>query len=121
MKCEGCPPKFRADFPKSFQKYWGRRSQRNPGNILELHSIAHRIKPTFLDGIELDYVHRMTSSKLITAKWILSHNIPSGLRFGGIYIAGKNGEIMVTIQIFNNLHEINVSKCFSKPRLLRLI
>lgn len=96
MKCEGCPPKFSKEFPPCFQKYLGVRTQCNPGNILEFHNLAHRIKPKFLDGIEFDFVHGLSPNKSITANCILSHNKPSGFRFGGIYTVRMHGDIMVS-------------------------
>lgn len=95
MKCDGCPPKFCAEFPPCLKRYSGVRSKTNPGNIIELHALAHRIKPTLFDGIELDYIHRLSSNKFINSNWTLSHNKPSGFRFGGIYTMQLCEDIMV--------------------------
>ncbi|KAI8121752.1 hypothetical protein FF38_04832 [Lucilia cuprina] len=124
MTCDGCPPKFNAEFPPCFQKYVGFRSHRNPGNISELHYLAHRIKPILLDGIELDYVHRLLSNKSIIANWVLSHNKPSGFRCGGVYTAQIHDNIMQTPTIRADINpttlSTNIGLLYYPFRCLRL-
>lgn len=90
-----CPPKCNAKFPPCFEKHPGVTSKSNPGNILGLHNLANRIKPSFLDGIRLNYRHSLKPNKMLTASWRLSHNEPSGFRFGGIYTVRLHGDVMV--------------------------
>lgn len=96
MKCDGCLPKFTLEFPPCFVQHSGVRSQRNPGNIAEFHYLAHRVKPSHLDGIEFTYTHQLSAKKSITSNFILSHNKPSGFRLGGVYTTHINGGIMVS-------------------------
>lgn len=118
MKCDGCPPKFRAEFPPCFQKYKSVYTHCNPGNIKELHYLAHRLKPTLLDGIELDYVHRLSPNKSINANWILSHNKPSGFRFGGIFTALKHDDFMVSAKYSTAVLNNNYTSFHFKSKLL---
>ncbi|XP_065354655.1 uncharacterized protein LOC135949121 [Calliphora vicina] len=124
MKCDGFPPKFRAEFPPCFKKYKRGYSHCNPGNIKELHYLAHRIKPTLLDGIELDYVHRLSPNKSINANWILSHNKPSGFRFGGIFTALMHDDYMQTPTIRADINpttlSMNIGLLYYPFRCLRL-
>ncbi|XP_013109001.2 mitochondrial import receptor subunit TOM40 homolog 2 isoform X1 [Stomoxys calcitrans] len=109
MNCEWCPPKCNVKFPPCFYKYPGTRSKTNPGSVLELHCLANGIKPDFVDGIKLDYHHRLGRNKAITANWTLSHNEPSGFRFGGIYTAHLHGDIMQTPTIHADINPTNFS------------
>ncbi|XP_075164418.1 uncharacterized protein LOC142237000 isoform X2 [Haematobia irritans] len=109
MDCEWCPPKCKTTFPPCFFKYPGTRHKTNPGNLLGLHYLANRIMPDFLDGIQLHYRHRLSPNKAITANWTLSHNAPSGFRFGGIYTAHLHGDIMQTPTIHADINPSNLA------------
>lgn len=109
MNCGWNPPKCNVKFPACFQKYPGATSKTIPGNILGLHYLANRIRPDFLDGIKLEYRHRLSPNKAMTAQWTLSHNAPSGFRLGGIYTARLTGDHLVSTihkhtYVFMNIH-----------------
>ncbi|XP_005182619.1 mitochondrial import receptor subunit TOM40 homolog 2 isoform X2 [Musca domestica] len=104
-----CPPKCNAKFPPCFEKHPGVTSKSNPGNILGLHNLANRIKPSFLDGIRLNYRHSLKPNKMLTASWRLSHNEPSGFRFGGIYTVRLHGDVMQTPTIYADINPANLS------------
>uniref|UniRef100_A0A6P4G3U4 Mitochondrial import receptor subunit TOM40 homolog 2 n=1 Tax=Drosophila rhopaloa TaxID=1041015 RepID=A0A6P4G3U4_DRORH len=89
MTCKYCPPykasEFGVFFPDCFERVGGHCNKKNPGNVQNLHILAHRVMPKFFDGVELDYLHRLAPNKYITAAWVLSHIRASGFRFGGLY------------------------------------
>ena len=120
MKCDGCPPKSCAEFPPCLKKYLGIRSKSNPGNIIELHSSAHRIKPTLFDGIKLDYIHRLSSNKFVISDLTLSHNKPSGFRFGGVYTLQLYNDVMTIFQSFMKLKGlVEEFEKFIRPQTLK--
>jgi len=109
MKCEWCPNICLKKFPECFQKYGGSCQKDNPGNIQNLHYLAHKIKPLFFDGIELDYSHRIDANKIITNNWVLSYTRPSGYRVGGIYTHRFHDDVMITPTIYANINPSTLS------------
>ncbi|XP_037950070.1 mitochondrial import receptor subunit TOM40 homolog 2 [Teleopsis dalmanni] len=114
MKCDWCPPttKTFTRFPCCFQLYPGKNERTNPGNIQELHGMARRIMPKFFDGVEVDYVHRLSSNKIITTNWLLSHTRPSGFRFGGIYTMRVQDDIMQTPTVHADINPSSLASNF---------
>lgn len=107
--CTSCPSGGTPQFPGCFQKHGGVSLKKNPGNVQSLHMLAHRVMPKFLDGIELDYLHRLAPNKYITASWLLSHNKSSGFRFGGIYTLRVEDDIMLTPTIIGDIHPTSLA------------
>lgn len=94
MKSEWCPPKLFSEFPPFFQLYPSAKDS-NPGSVQQLHYLAGRLKPQFIDGLMMDYSHRLAPNKILTTNWILCHNQPAGFRFGGIYASGLYDNVLV--------------------------
>ncbi|KAH8271196.1 hypothetical protein KR018_001191 [Drosophila ironensis] len=106
MACK-CPPsdsELGSLFPGCFEQVNGHCTKKNPGNIQNLHLLAHRVMPKFFDGIELDYLHRLASNKYITATWVLSHVRAAGFRFGGLYTFRVSDDTMYTPTIMGDIH-----------------
>jgi len=101
MSCKNCPPYKNSElgvfFPDCFERVSGHCNKKNPGNVQNLHILAHRVMPKFFDGIELDYLHRLAPNKYITAAWVLSHIRASGFRFGGLYTFRVQDDTMVSL------------------------
>ncbi|XP_067631581.1 mitochondrial import receptor subunit TOM40 homolog 1 [Eurosta solidaginis] len=104
MDCNWCPQKCTQQFPACFQRYPGKKEKTNPGNIQDLHLRAHRIRPKYYDGIELDYAHRLAVNKHIHCNWAWSHVRPSGFRFGGIYSLRLYEDFLQTPTIMADIH-----------------
>ncbi|XP_017480475.1 PREDICTED: mitochondrial import receptor subunit TOM40 homolog 1 [Rhagoletis zephyria] len=124
MTCDWCPQKCTQQFPACFQLYPGTTYRKNPGSIHELHKLAQRIKPTYYDGIELDYAHRLAANKTATCNWVWSHTRPSGFRFGGIYSLRLYEDFLQTPTITADINPTtlasNVSIVFYPHSALRL-
>ncbi|KAH8389397.1 mitochondrial import receptor subunit TOM40 homolog 1 [Drosophila serrata] len=106
--CKSCPPykanEFGVFFPECLERVGGHSNKKNPGNVQNLHLLAHSVMPKFYDGIELDYLHRLAPNKYLTAAWVLSHVRPSGFRFGGQYTFRVVGDTMYTPTITGDIH-----------------
>ncbi|KAH8291886.1 hypothetical protein KR054_001945 [Drosophila jambulina] len=113
MSCKTCPPykpnELGVFFPDCLERIGGHCNKKNPGNVQNLHLLAHSVMPKFYDGIELDYLHRLAPNKYITAAWVLSHVRPSGFRFGGQYTFRVIGDTMYTPTITGDIHPTSLA------------
>ncbi|KAI9580205.1 hypothetical protein GQX74_000198 [Glossina fuscipes] len=108
MKSEWCPPKLFSEFPPFFQLYPCAKDS-NPGSIQQFHYLAGRLKPQFIDGLMMDYSHRLSPNKILTTNWVLSHNQPAGFRFGGIYAYGMCDNVLETPVIHADINPSTMS------------
>uniref|UniRef100_A0A1A9W492 Voltage-dependent anion-selective channel protein 3 n=1 Tax=Glossina brevipalpis TaxID=37001 RepID=A0A1A9W492_9MUSC len=109
MKNEWCPPKLFSEFPPFFQLYPSTSKGLNPGSVQQLHYLAGRLKPQFIDGLLMDYSHRLAPNKIISTNWALSHNQPAGFRFGGIYTIGMSEKELKTPAIHVSINPSTLS------------
>jgi mitochondrial import receptor subunit TOM40 len=90
-------------FPPNFKIVKGRTNFLNPGNVEDLHKRARDVMPVWLEGVQLNLRKSVSSSVAVKNSWVLSHNTPSGFRFGGTYYAKAVGDVLVSMKRFNFL------------------
>jgi mitochondrial import receptor subunit TOM40 len=102
-----------SDFPRNFIITPGTKSFLNPGNVESLHQKARDILPVWLEGVQLNCRKNIHSNLMMKQSWILSHNTPSGFRFGGSHYWKAVGNILVSKNFWlqcNFSHSFSFSK-----------
>lgn len=84
------------EFPRNFDRTPGTCTLLNPGCLSELHRKCRDIAPIWLEGAHFTYKHHYTPNSILMLNWVLSHTIPSGVRFGGIFSPMKTENILET-------------------------
>lgn len=84
------------EFPRNFDRVPGTSSLLNPGCLSELHRKCRDIAPVWLEGAHFAYKHHYSPNSILMFNWVLSHTIPSGVRFGGLFSPMRNENILET-------------------------
>lgn len=87
------------DFPRNFDRIPGTTSLLNPGSLSDLHRKCRDIAPIWMEGAHFAYKHHYSKNSILLFNWVLSHTIPSGVRFGGLFSPMWNENILETPQV----------------------
>lgn len=87
------------EFPRNFDRTPGTSSLLNPGCLSDLHRKCRDIAPIWLEGAQFAYKHHYSQNAILMFNWVLSHTIPSGVRFGGLYSPMRDENILETPKV----------------------
>lgn len=87
------------DFPRNFDRTPGTTSLLNPGCLSELHRKCRDIAPIWLEGAHFAFKHHYSPNSILMFNWVLSHTIPSGVRFGCLYSPMHNENVLDTPKV----------------------